>query len=1144
MIYRVVLDDTIDLHTSDINCMLLNPSLDLEMNSAGSFNFTLPPSHPYWDAIKVLKSTIDVYEDGDLIFTGRIASIEKNWNNERVVQCEGALAYFNDSIHRQMKWETPLPIASEDPTVHNFLKDILDNHNVFEGAENANRHIFIGNITVDPEVVTREVNYDTTLDILTRMCIDTNGGYMSVRKDLNDGKLYLDWIKDFTEESGQPAQFGLNLLNFDTSLAAEDICTGVLARGAEVNEQTVMLNDVELVDETTYPDMSVTHYTDKYQDVLWHREGVEKFGQVVQVHDFSDAQTAWKDGQGQIVANSLFEMAKKWLEEKNTKIETIEVEVAELAWLGEGMPKYKLGQIVELSDDVHMAGESYETRLLPMYKLSCDLNSGSKKVTLGTPPKKELTQISASNSDSSTLSSSGSSSGSGGSGEGEECRVHDVRVDGTSVVTNKIANISLTGKADVSTVNALAVTVASKADTSTVNALATVVASKQDQIEFNTLEAATEVLTRLKANNVVYNLGGGTEVEANPSDPATDDLNTIKIGDTVYDIPGSGGSSTNYGKFKCDVLFNTPTTTSSWASPIEICSEEKAKEYDMIYLITEFVDGASSAFISNSYLVNSIGQASDSDWMMGIRSNSSWTNLESFIFLSFDDSKLKFYTNTGNSSTLCKVYGLKFENKLINRSDIYSEEERMIGRWTDGKPLYQKVLTIPNLPNATSADYPHGIQNVDNIWVSDGVAKNTQTGSSCQLNNTASNNVYQWVTNADRTNVSIWAGTDRRAFDYVKVILKYTKTTDAPNSGFLPEDPQMVMMSDYYSEDEQVIGRWTDGKPLYQKVVDCGYGPNSGVKDVDLTALNVDNCIQIGGYMCASNTSFLPIPRVSDRYIADQLAFNYNNSTKMLSITCRDRDMTSIHIIAILKYTKTTDAPGTGPIKGNLIYLPALYSEEEREVGVWTDGKPIYQKNIPIPAIQSAQSGVLISNLGLNIDTCVDIKVRLYKDTTPDDDTVIATAGFGSMYFYYRKSEDSIRIDMPFSWVVGRYGNLTIQYTKTTDQPGSGTWTPEGQLAHHYSTSEKIVGTWIDGSTIYEKTIDFGSDITVNNNWQTTSELNTNMDKCISAIFMSSSGNHRTPPCVQLNYGSYIRICYNNMTDTGRYLTLQYTKSS
>ena len=512
MIYRVVLDDTIDIHTSDINCMLLNPSIELEMNSAGSFTFTLPPTHPSWDDIKVLKSTIDVYENNELIFTGRVASIEKNWNNERVVTCEGALAYFNDSIHRQMKWETPLPIASEDPEVHNFLKDILDNHNVFEGSENLNRHIYVGHIYVDAELVTREVDYDTTLDILTRMCIDTNGGYFQIRKDSEDGKLYLDWLKDFTDESSQPASFGLNLLDFNTSLSAEDICTGVLARGATVNDQVVTLNDVELVDETTYPDMSVDHYTDRYQDILWHREGVANFGQVVQIHDFSDAQTAWKDQYGQVVANSLFEVAKKWLEEKNTKVETIEVEVAELNWLGEGYPQFKLGQIVEVIDSIHMSGESQATRLLPIYKMSCDLMSGSKKVTLGTPPKKELTQISASNSDSSTLSSTSSSGSSGGgSGSGEECKVHDVKVDGTSVVTNKVANISLTGKADVSTVNALAATVATKADTSTVNALATAVTGKQNQIEFNTAEAATETLTRLKADGTVYNISGVTE---------------------------------------------------------------------------------------------------------------------------------------------------------------------------------------------------------------------------------------------------------------------------------------------------------------------------------------------------------------------------------------------------------------------------------------------------------------------------------------------------------------------------------------------------------------------------------------------------------------------------------------------------------
>lgn len=881
MIYRVVLDDLYDLHTSDINCMLLNPSIELEMNAAGSFNFTLPPTHPYWDSIEILKSTIDVYEDDDLIFTGRVANIDKNWNNERVVECEGALAYFNDSIHRQMKWDTPLPIASEDPNVHNFLKDILDNHNVFVG-DATNRQIHVGHIYVDPYLVTREVDYDTTLDILTRMCIDTNGGYFMIRKDPETHLLYLDWLKDFTEESGQPASFGVNLLDFNTGLHAEDICTGVLARGATVNDQVVTLSNVELVDETTYPDMSVDHYTDHDQDILWHRDGMAKFGRVVQVHEFPDAQTDWKND-GQIVGNSLFEEAKKWLEEKNTKVESIEVEVAELSWLKEGVPKYKLGQIVEILDDAHMAGESYDVRRLPMYKLSCDLSSGSKKVTLGRPPKKELTQISASNSDSSTLSSgnsSGSSSG-GGSGSGEECKVHDVRVDGTSVVSNKIANISLTGKADVSTVNALAATVATKADTSTVNALANVVSGKQDQIEFNTLEAATETLSRLKADNVVYNLCGGTEVVANPSESATDDLETIKIGDTVYDIPGGGSGST-------------------------------------------------------------------------------------------------------------------------------------------------------------------------------------------------------------------------------------------------------VMMSDYYSEDEQVVGRWTDGKPVYQKSFNFGALPNNTTKLISSGLTNV-NIIDIFGTAVASNGFTLTIPHkelsgsgnVDVVYQSDnniRIATDYNYSSYTGSLT--------------LQYTKTTDVPGTGPTKGNLIYLPALYSEEEREVGVWTDGKPLYQKVAEITIPSGSLNTWINHNIsGLTNATIVDYNYDILFPADPS----IGRNGYaqgGYEIQVLRLTNTNFYIIAGSGWNTGNIQiRFIIRYTKTTDQPGSGTWTPEGQLAHHYSTSEKIVGTWIDGSTIYEKTFNVGT-ISAGNDIRVSVQLN------IAKVIRLSGNAHSS------NYNQWVEINFPHQNITAYIVTAVYIESS
>ena len=803
MIYRVVLDDLYDLHTSDINCMLLNPSLELEMNSAGSFNFTLPPGHPYWNSIEILKSTIDVYEDDDLIFTGRVANIDKNWNNERVVECEGALAYFNDSIHRQMKWETPLPIASEDPTVHNFLKDILDNHNVFVG-DAVNRQIHIGHIYVDPYLVTREVDYDTTLDILTRMCLDTNGGYFMIRKDPETHLLYLDWLKDFTEESGQPASFGVNLLNFNTGLHAEDICTGVLARGATVNDQVVTLSNVELVDETTYPDMSVDHYTNQYQDILWHREGKEKFGQVVQVHDFPDAQTDWKNG-GQVVANSLFEEARKWLEEKNTKVESIEVEVAELSWLQEGVPKYKLGQIVEILDDAHMAGEPYDVRRLPMYKLSCDLNSGSKKVTLGRPPKKELTQISASNSDSSTLSSgnsSGSSSG-GGSGSGEECKVHDVRVDGTSVVSNKIANINLAGKADVSTVNSLAATVATKADTSTVNALANVVSGKQDQIEFNTLEAATETLTRLKADNVVYNLGGGSanidSGTVDPSDGNDGDL-YLKISNTanpgIEDIFFKDNGTWLKDKFLKD-------GSSEYVGVVTPQQKYYYSERNSTSETSYTADSSMSA-VAVSLSIN--GEASSYVQNCNINTTS-WSNPNRNYAVTIDTLDLKTgntvtFTNSGTGNYILRFRGIiGVDPRVRLKSEV------------------SNIITSDNSNNSRTVQLSsEKMYMVLAFWFK-GTGEAATTNSiitfpSGSINSKVSSNPtsvyfeYGFVTGASSVSIDFQSGTNYVSKGH---IIYECTLEDIKNENLHA-----------YSTSEQIVGTWIDGSNIYEKTYDLG----------------------------------------------------------------------------------------------------------------------------------------------------------------------------------------------------------------------------------------------------------------------------------------------------------------------------------
>ncbi|MBP3718189.1 MAG: hypothetical protein J6I58_01570, partial [Eubacterium sp.] len=130
---------------------------------------------------------------------------------------------------------------------------------------------------------------------------------------------------------------------------------------------------------------------------------------------------------------------------------------------------------------------------------------------------------------------------------------------------------------------------------------------------------------------------------------------------------------------------------------------------------------------------------------------------------------------------------------------------------------------------------------------------------------------------------------------------------------------------------------------------------------------------------------------------------------------------------------------------------------------------------------------------------------------------------------------------------------VTFQYTKTTDQPGSGTWTPEGQLAHHYFTSEKIVGTWIDGSTtVYERTINGGITFSANDTWYDTGLTGINKvvsfecsllrdGELVGSAFNTGHINY-TVRSNALKIKSYNLLIYDNFTLD--HITIRYTKTS
>lgn len=87
------------------------------------------------------------------------------------------------------------------------------------------------------------------------------------------------------------------------------------------------------------------------------------------------------------------------------------------------------------------------------------------------------------------------------------------------------------------------------------------------------------------------------------------------------------------------------------------------------------------------------------------------------------------------------------------------------------------------------------------------------------------------------------------------------------------------------------------------------------------------------------------------------------------------------------------------------------------------------------------------------------------------------------------------------------------------------------QLAHHYSTSEKIVGTWIDGSTIYEVTLNVGA---ISAGQDKRVALPSDTDKIIDI-----SGNAHSS-----NYNQWVSLNFPHQNITAYIVTAVYIASS
>lgn len=104
----------------------------------------------------------------------------------------------------------------------------------------------------------------------------------------------------------------------------------------------------------------------------------------------------------------------------------------------------------------------------------------------------------------------------------------------------------------------------------------------------------------------------------------------------------------------------------------------------------------------------------------------------------------------------------------------------------------------------------------------------------------------------------------------------------------------------FYSEEEQCIGCWVDGKPIYRRVITLTsqITLNANAWNTVATIPNTENCIYVG----LQNTE-------NDKRIRTVLSARFSNN--VLSIVPNGQTSLYVGTNIILEYTKTTDAPNS-----------------------------------------------------------------------------------------------------------------------------------------------------------------------------------------------------------------------------------------
>ena len=321
--YTVRLKDTSQLIDA------VNGKITFEKNKTGLLTFSLYPNSSNYEKLEPYITDIVVYDDNKKVFDGQVISVNDGMDSNGIftydVYCLDRWDYLSRT--KTGRWDVHPGTYTPDTTttldtldtyeikenmnVQKYVQLILDNHN---SKVADNRKIYLGNVTVD-ENVTCTADRETTLKEIQTLA-ENKEAYIDIREDEENGKLYLDFLKDITIQ-GSKIEKSINLDSIEREGTLETVITRIIPVGKDNLTIKSVNNNKEYIEDTSL---------------------IAKYGVIEEVVKWDDV----------TVASNLLTKAKNYLSTVNYNMYSITITSKDLSYIYEEFNRFKLHQECEI----------------------------------------------------------------------------------------------------------------------------------------------------------------------------------------------------------------------------------------------------------------------------------------------------------------------------------------------------------------------------------------------------------------------------------------------------------------------------------------------------------------------------------------------------------------------------------------------------------------------------------------------------------------------------------------------------------------------------------------------------------------------------------------------------------------------------